>query len=191
MTTWFSELTSFEKIYWILAGISTLVFLFVLIMAFIGADGHDLGDTDTEIESDTGAGFQFFTFKNMVAFFTIFAWSGIASMDAGYSKGITLVISLVCGLLMMLVMAVLFHYISKLSDSGTLDMKNAVNTIGEVYLTIGAKRSNIGKVHIRVQNALRELEALTDHDADLTQGMVVKVLDVTSNGLLIVEPQNN
>ena len=43
------------------------------------------GDTDTEIELIPGLDFSF-TFKNMVAFFTIFAWSGIASMDAGYSK---------------------------------------------------------------------------------------------------------
>lgn len=190
MSDWFSALSSFEKTYWIIAGIGTIIFLFVLVTAFIGTDTNEIGDVDAEIEGDGGAGFQFFTFKNMVAFFTIFGWSGIALIDAGYSKGTTIAISIVCGLLMMLIMASLFHFISKLKDSGTLKVENALNNIGEVYLTIGAQRSKMGKVHIRVQNSLRELEALTDHKNDLTQGMIVKVIEVTANGLLIVEPQN-
>ncbi len=189
MMEWFSGLTSFQKMYWLVTTASTLVFVFVLITAFIGADGDDIGDVDAEIDADTGAGFYFFTFKNMVAFFAIFGWSGIASMDAGNSKSTTIFISVLCGLLMMTVMAALFYYISKLTSSGTLKMKNALNAIGEVYLTVGANRSRIGKVHVKVQNSLRELEALTDYDTDLTQGTVIKIVEVTSNGLLIIEPQ--
>ncbi len=190
MTEWFSELTSLQQIYWVITGISTLIFVFVLITAFIGGDTDDIGDVDAEIDADTGAGFQFFTFKNLVAFFTIFGWSGIASINAGNSKTLTILISLGCGLLMMVIMAALFYYISKLVSSGTLKMKNALGTIGEVYLTVGANRSSIGKVQVKVQGALRELEALTDCDRDLTQGNVIKVIEVTSNGILIIEPQN-
>ncbi len=186
---WFSELATFEKFYWAIAGISSIVFLFVLITTFIGADSDDIGDVDAEADADIGAGFQFFTFKNTVAFFTVFGWSGIASMGDGSSKITVVIISLVCGLLMMTAMAAMFYYISKLTSSGTLKMKNALHAIGEVYLTIGANRSTIGKVQVKVQNSLRELEALTDHDADLTQGRVIKVVEVTSNGILIVEPQ--
>ena len=142
-----------------------------------------------KIDADTGAGFQFFTLKNLVAFFTIFGWSGIASINAGNSKTITILISLACGLIMMAIMASLFYYISKLVSSGTLKMENALHAIGEVYLTVGANRSSIGKVQIKVQGALRELEALTDSEKDLTQGNVVKVVEVTKNGILIIESQ--
>jgi hypothetical protein len=187
---WFQELTSFQKTYWVLTGISTLLFLFVLITTFIGADADDIGDVDAEIDADTGAGFQFFTFKNVVAFFAIFGWSGIASIDAGNSKSINIISSLFCGLAMMFVMAAMFYYISKLTSSGTLKMKNALNSIGEVYLTVGAKRSKVGKIQIKIQGALRELEALTDYDEDLKQGKIIKVIQVTNNGILIIEPQN-
>lgn len=186
----FSELPSFQKIYWIITGISTLVFLFVLISTFIGADSDDIGDVDAEVDADTGAGFQFFTFKNLVAFFTIFGWSGIASIDAGNSKTITIIISIICGLAMMFVMAAMFYYISKLTSSGTLKMQNALNSIGEVYLTVGANRSKIGKIQIKIQGALRELEAITDANQDLKQGQIIKVIEVTNNGILIIEPQN-
>lgn len=189
MLEWFSDLTSFQKVYWVITGISTLIFLFVLIGTFMGADTDDLGDVDAEMDADIGVGFQFFTFKNTVAFFTIFGWSGISALDAGYSKPITITVSVICGLLMMTLMGILFYYMRKLNDSGTLKMENALNAIGEVYMTVGANRSSIGKVQVKVQGALRELEALTDHNTDLTQGNVVKVIEVTDNGILIIEPQ--
>ncbi len=189
MSEWFSELTSLQQIYWVITGISTVIFVIVLIGAFIGGGTDDIGDVDAEMGADIGAGFQFFTLKNLVAFFTIFGWSGIASIDAGNSKTLTILISLGCGLVMMAIMAALFYYISKLVSSGTLKMDNALHTIGEVYLTVGANRSSIGKVQVKVQGALRELEALTDNDEDLIQGNVIKVIEVTNNGILIIEPQ--
>ena len=180
MSEWFSELTTLQQIYWVITGVSTVIFVMVLITTFIGGDTDDLGDVDAEIDADTGAGFQFFTLKNLVAFFTIFGWSGIASINAGNSKTITILISLACGLIMMAIMASLFYYISKLVSSGTLKMENALHAIGEVYLTVGANRSSIGKVQIKVQGALRELEALTDSEKDLTQGNGrSKLLEVT------------
>ena len=190
MTEWFSDLELFQKIYWVISLIASFIFIIIMITTFIGGDTDDLGDVDTEIEGDTGAGFQFFTFKNLIAFFTIFGWTGIASLDAGYSKPTAVIVSLICGLIMMLIMATLFYYMGKLNDSGTLKLENAVDTIGEVYLTVGATRSKIGKVHIRVQGALRELEALTDFETDLKLGAVIKVKEVTGNGILIVEPLN-
>lgn len=189
MMEWFTELPSFLKTYWIVTIISTFLFLIVLVSTVMGTDSDDIGDVDAEIDADTGTSFQFFTVKNLIAFFTIFGWSGIASSDAGYSNPVIIAISIFCGLAMMALMATLFYYISKLNSSGTLKMQNALNAIGEVYLTVGANRSKIGKVQIKVQGALRELEALTDCDKDLKQGNVIKVIEVTNNGILIIEPQ--
>ena len=189
MSEWFIDLTLFQKVYWAITIVATILFLFVLVGAFIGADTDDIGNVDAEIDADTGAGFQFFTLKNMISFFAIFGWSGIASIDAGYSKSSSILISVICGLLMMVIMAAMFYYISKLVSSGTLKMKNALNTVGEVYLTVGANRSSMGKIQVKVQGSLRELDALTDYHTDLKQGNVVKVIEVTNNGILIIEPQ--
>jgi len=184
MLEWFSNLEMFPKFYWIIALIGSLIFIFIMISTFLGVDGAD--DIDTEIDADTGMEFQFITFKNLIGFFTIFGWSGIACIDAGLSNALTILISIICGLAMMTIMAAMFHYMRKLNDSGTLDYNNAIDAIGEVYLTIGANRSKMGKVHIRVQGALRELEALSDSFQELKSGTIIKVEDVTSNGILIV-----
>lgn len=184
---WFFDLDIFSKIYWLIALIGSLVFVFIMITSFMGMDGADDLDVDGDIDADGGIGFQFITFKNLVGFFTIFGWSGIACLEAGFSKPLTIVISIFCGLVMMAIMAAMFYYMTKLNDSGTLNYKNALWEIGEVYLTVGANRSSMGKVSVRVQGTLRELEALSDSPIPLKSGTVVQVVDLTSNGILIVE----
>ena len=186
MEQWFAALGTFEQVYWVTAIISSILFIILMVMTLIGGEVDDLGDVDADIDGDTGIGFQFLSFKNLMGFFTIFSWSGIACIHEGYSTMVTLVVSISCGLLMMLAMATLFYYLSKLTSSGSLKIKNALHQIGEVYLTIGANRSSMGKVQIKVQGGLRELDALTDEAVDLTQGDVVTVSEVTENGILIV-----
>lgn len=180
MGDWFSNLEFLPKVYWLVAIIGSLIFSVVMIMAFAGGDADD-------IDADVEAGFQFISFKNLIGFFTIFGWSGIACIDAGLSVPLTIIISVISGLLMMVIMAALFFFISKLTDSGTLNYKNALDAVGEVYLTIGADRAKIGKVTVRVQGSMRELDALTDAKTDLKTGTIIKVVDVTSNGILIVD----
>jgi len=187
MDTWFSGLDTFQKIYWSIALIGSAMFVIIMVLTLIGGDTDDMGDADAEVDGDAGIDFQFLTLKNLVAFFTIFGWSGIAFLDEGWSRPLVVLVSTICGLIMMLIMASIFYYLSKLTHSGTLNVKNAKDAVGEVYLTIGANRSKIGKVHVRVQGSLRELEALTDEPEDLNMGNVIKVKEVTDNGILIVE----
>lgn len=191
MLEWFNALAWFPKVFWMIAIIASFIFIVTIIMSFAGGDTEDFGDVDADIDGDTGIGFQFITFKNLVGFFTIFGWSGIACIDAGLSQTLTIIIAIGCGMVMMAIMAAMFYSMRKLSDSGTLDYNNALNQIGEVYLTVGANRSKIGKAHVRIQGALRELEALTDNPSDLKTGTVIKVKEVTSNGILIIEKLNN
>lgn len=185
---WFSALDGFSQFFWIIALIGSLIFVFVIVTTFLGMDGGDDFDgIDSEMDTDAGIGFQFITFKNLVGFFTIFGWIGIACINAGFSKPLSVVIALFCGLLMMSIMAAMFYGMQKLTDSGTLVYKNAIGAIGEIYLTVGANRESMGKVSVRVQGTLRELEALSDSLSELKSGTIIQVVDVTSNGILIVE----
>ncbi len=187
MTEWFSNLEFLPKVYWVVAVIGSIIFTIVMLMAFMGGDADDLGDFDADMDADVGAGFHFISFKNLIGFFTIFGWSGIACIDAGFSTPTTIVVSILSGLVMMVIMASLFYFISKLTDSGTLNYRNAIDAVGEVYLPIGPDRSKMGKVTVSVQGTMRELDALTDSLTQLESGTIIKVVDVTSNGILIVD----
>ncbi len=186
---WFTNLDWFDKIFWTVALIGSGLFIIMMLVTFI-TGGAEV-DIDGDVDMDADGGFSFFTIKNLIAFFTIFGWSGIAGIDNDLSKTLVIVIATICGLIMMFIMAGLFYLISKLHDSGTLEIKNAVGNIGEVYLTIGGGRTSIGKVTVRIQGALRELEALTNDEADLKTGSVIEVIDVTDNGILIVRKLTN
>lgn len=187
MGDFFSGMSTLESVLWILALIGSTGFVLMFALSMIGADSDADLDTDTDISTDYGIGFQFLTLKNVMAFLTIFGWTGIVCLDNRFSVGTTLTISILAGLAMMLIMTFLFFWISKLAESGTLKIENAIGKIGEVYLSIGANRSRIGKISIDVQGSKRELSALTDNDEDLKQGEVIKVVEVINGELLLVE----
>jgi hypothetical protein len=193
MKEFFDAMSLLEQTYWIISLIASVVLLLVFVLTFIG------GDIDIDIDADTpefdldddGIGFQFFTFKNIVAFFTIFGWSGVVCIDNGMSQTITLLLSTVAGVIMMILTAVLFYWMHKLAQTGTLKINNAIGVVGEVYLPIGAQRSKMGKVNLKVQGAYRELEALTDNSEELKTGSMIKVIGVISAEILLVEQLTN
>lgn len=171
-----------QQIYWVIALPFTLIFLIQTVLTFVVGEF----DIDSDFDSDHEIGFQFFTIKNLVAFFTIFSWTGLACLDGGMGLMASVSISLIAGLIMMSIMAAIFYFFSKLTGSGTMNIHNAIGGVGEVYLTIHSKRGNIGKVSIMVQGSLRELEAITDDETDLKNGMVISVKDVINGNLLLV-----
>lgn len=186
---WWNALQTIEKVYWLIAFPATLLFFIQLVITFIGGDvEHDFDHSfDSDMGGDMGSdGLHPFTFKNMVAFFTLFSWSGLASIEGGFSLIITLLISTISGLLMMFIMAFLFYYISKFAHSGTLDMNNAIGLKGDVYLTIPAKKAGMGKVQITVQGQLRTLNAITEDIEDIKTGAVIEVDEIVNGNILVV-----
>ncbi len=148
-------------------------------------------DADASIEGDEGIGFQFISIKSLVSFFTIMAWSGIACINAGLENYITIIISIGCGLLMMVIMASLYYFMGKMTENGTLNINNSTGKLGETYLVIPAKRDGFGKVQIKVQGALRTLDAITDDEENIKTSSIIKVLDVIDDHILLVTKNIN
>jgi hypothetical protein len=130
--------------------------------------------------------FQFLTLKILVGFFTIFSWTGIACIDAGFSTGITLLISTLAGLMMMGLMAGLFYLMMKSGADGTMKIQQAIGQAGEVYLTIPASRGGAGKIQVNVTGSLRTLDAMTDDPEPLPTGKLAHVIKVLNDNILLV-----
>lgn len=191
-STWWAEMGTFERINWLIALPFSVLFLIQIVLTFIGGDADHIsadGDADASIDHDTGIDFQFLTLKNLIAFFTIFGWTGIVCVDAGLNTGLTVFLSTAAGTLMMTLMASIIYFMGKLTDSGTLDLNNAIGKTGSVYLTIPPKRSGLGKVQIQVQG-FQTLDAMTDADEEIKTGAIVKVVDVINSDLLLVKTSN-
>jgi succinate dehydrogenase hydrophobic anchor subunit len=181
MSDWLGSAGAFSQVYWWIALPATGILAILLILSFIG------GDADADAELDGDVGFQFLSLKNMVGFFTIFGWTGLVCIDNGMNNGWTIVISFIAGLAMMFLLASVYYFMAKATESGTLVMSNAIGKMGETYLTIPPRRTGYGKVQIRVQGSLRELEAVTDDEEAINTGSLVTVEDVINDETLLVK----
>lgn len=203
MEAWWDALTSFERVFWYIAIPFSVILLIQIVLTFIGIGGasadvggdvpDEIGDGDfvlSDIADAAQPSFSFFTFRNFVAFFAVFGWAGIIGVKHGFSDVMVVLFGIVCGLLIMLIISTLFYFISKLTDSGNLDIRNTINQVGNVYLPLKAHAGNIGKVQINVQDSIREMRAITHKDLDLPTGTVIKVTAIESGSILVVEKLN-
>ncbi|GAA4333789.1 hypothetical protein [Flaviaesturariibacter amylovorans] len=180
---WFGQLRGFELILWCIALFFSLLFLVQTVLSLVTG-----GDTDHDADGD---GYHFFTIKNMIAFFTMFGWAGLAAYKGGLGTGLVTAIALASGIAMVLVMWGLMRNAGKLKHDGTLQMKNAVNKVGETYLRIPAARGGLGKVQVQVQGRYLELDAMTDDAADIATGRPIQVVNILSNQVLLVTSSFN
>ncbi len=183
---WFTELSFFEQTYWVVAILGSVLLVVLLILTFLGGEVDGDVDVDGDGDIDGGAGFQFFTFKNLVGFLTIFGWTGIGCIRSDFSFMGTLAVSIVCGLLMMTLMATLFYLLAGMVEEGTMRMSNAIGRTGEVYLPIKSNNGGFGKIQINIQGSMHEIQAFTNDDKDLSVGTIVKVEKVVDNTILLV-----
>lgn len=191
LSEWWDALTSMQKVYWCLAIPFSLLLIIQLIITFAGGDAD--ADIDSDIDdhhhADEGGEFQIFTIKNFIVFFTVLGWGGLGFLEIGMSGWLSMVLASVIGFIAMLIMATILYFMSKLVDSGTLKVKNAIGRNGEVYLRIPANKNGMGKVSITVQGGLRELDAITTDAQDIPSGSLVMVVDVINGNILLVTKQ--
>lgn len=189
ISSWWRTLDVFDKIFWSIAICFSILFVIQLLFSAFGGDADDpsaIGSADEYIGDDIGIGHQFFTVKNLIAFFTMFGWVGLAAHSAGVNKGVTILLAIAAGLAMVIIMVFLLRNVNKLRHSGTMQIQNALNKVCETYLFIPPKRNGLGKVHIRIQGSLHELEAMTDDEIQIPTGKIVKVTGILNDQILLV-----
>lgn len=149
-----------------------------------GVFGSDSADVDADLEGDVGL--RIFTFRGLVAFLVVFGWVGVAMDASKISLFITLPVAFVCGVAMMLSLALIFKAVMGLRSDGNTDNRNAVGTSGKVQLAIPPSRTGEGKVHVMLQGAYVERDAVTDDDTAIPTGAEVVVVGVSGVTTLVV-----
>lgn len=196
---WWSNIPAFEKVFWYFAIPFSVLFSIQTVLTFLGmtGDGFDVDDGgvsgdgldfdgDDSSGFDTEGSFPIFTVRNFIIFFTIFGWTGIAASNSGMGSAGTLILAIVLAATVMFLVAGIFYFMSRMTESGNINIANAIGNIGEVYIPIPAKRAGTGKIQMQIQGAIREIDAVTD-DNKLSTGMAVKVVGVINNQVLLVE----
>lgn len=209
MGTFFESLNAVEKIFFISAMAGGIMFILRMILTLIGGhhdgdagggahDGfdmhHDVGDVgdsghdmghDGDHAHDSDSSFKLLTLQGLTAFFMMFGLVGLAlSRQAGAATFAAVFGAALGGLFSMWVMAKLFKSMSRLQSDGTMDIRNAVDQEGTVYLTIPAEGE--GKVQVAVQGSLREMTAVSKYKNEIKTGERIVVDSVTGDNILVV-----
>lgn len=129
---------------------------------------------------------RLFTLQGMVAFLTVFGWSSIASISSGAPILISIILGIAFGLVAMFAIAKLVQVSSKLTENGTINLKNAIGETGSVYIPIPPRAEGEGKLTMYLQGRYMECSAVTDGDVTLATGTAVRIVDFR-NGHLVVE----
>ncbi|WP_053955009.1 hypothetical protein [Inediibacterium massiliense] len=190
-----TQMLVFDKIYWYLAIPFTVLLVIQLIGTFAGIgseDDFDSGEDGLDIgeDGDCESGFQVFTIKNFITFFSVFGWAGLTFSHAGLGQFTTIVLSTILGIFILFIVSSLFYFTTKLTDNGTMNMQRAKGVTGEVYIPIPPKRNGVGKVNVTFEGAFRELDAMTDEEDVVPTGTMIVVKDIIGNSILLVEKVN-
>jgi membrane protein implicated in regulation of membrane protease activity len=94
--------------------------------------------------------------------------------------------ALLAGFLAMWLVGLVFYVMQRMQSSGTLVVANAVGKEGSVYLTIPS--GSTGQVQLVFQNKQHVWDAVSAKKKEIPTGVRVKVVGLTGNNVLIVEP---
>lgn len=216
MTEWWNGLDTALKILYCIAIPSTLVMVIQTVLSllggFEGGGGVDMSDTsgidfhggsdigEMADASDMGGGSHFsdggnpsdfsimsmITVQGVVTFLAVMGWSTIVAISAGTPVFPSVLVGIALGFISMYAAARIIHASRRLTESGTLDLKNAIGETARVYIPIPASGAGVGKITMQVQGRYIECSAMAFGSEMLPTGEMVRVTDVR-NDVLIVE----
>lgn len=213
LSEWWDSLNFFMQVLYCIAIPSAIILILQTFISLLGF-GHSHGGVDTSdvsgldmhsnVHFDVSNGMQIshtigdgggpfdvftikmFTFQGIIAFLNVFSWTAILFINLGTSYVLGISIGLILGLVSMFVVAKIIQSFSKLTENGTLNLKNAIGLTATVYIPIPGKANGNGKVTLYVQEKFIECPAITFGNDTLKTGLNVRVVDV-KNETLIVE----
>lgn len=186
MFNWWQTLSNASQVFW---GIAIAASIFQVLI-FIGSlfTSHDLdhsSDTDHAGLSET---LKLLSLRGLVAFLVGFGWAGGLFLARGLSLALVLLISIAAGIVFMGVILLIMRLLMSLKADGTLNYANAIDQIGQAYVTIPARRAGQGQVEVMIQGRLVTAHAVTDHQQPIAPQTEVVVLGVECGTLLVVSP---
>ena len=186
--TWWDALRFDLQIFYMLGILATLVLGFQFVMMFFGFGDHDVGGGHDSHGGAHADGLSIVSVRTVTAFFFGFGWSGALAIRQGYSTLVAVLIAFLVGIFFMAIVYTLMRTVYSLWASGTVDYKNAVGHVGDVYVSIPAKETGSGQIQILVQGRMRVVSAFTKAGRDLVGGSKVRVVGLIDQNTLLVEP---
>ncbi len=196
MNEWFATLSGFEQGSFIIAVFGSVFFVAKLALQTLGiggdvdgdADGSDAGDVDgSENVPAVIEGLHLFSVHGVALGLAIGGWSAMffyASFASGFIGSLG---GLVLGFVAMYIHAKFMKSVLKLQEIPTVNLKDAVGQVADVYLTIPKYGEGCGKINLVLNEALKDYDAMSRDDMPIPTGTKVRVMEVNEDGVMIVQ----
>ena len=155
------------------------------------AAGHDgtYEDFEQGAEADaaeTTESFRLLSIRSIVTFFTLFTWGGALYLDRGVAVPTAMLYAIAWGLAGMILIALVFHWMRKLTESGNLNLNTCVGRQAIVYLDI--QEGMLGEIRVNVSGVETHVKARTADSKELKAGVPVTVTRVLDQATVEVRP---
>lgn len=193
------SLSSLNKAFVLGAVVFSFLFLWQIIIAFLGLDldsdtqldhgdlpaaDHDIHQADHDVAS--GAAFTVISLRSILAFGTLFTWAGSLYLARGTSVPLALFYSFLWGFGAMIAVSYLFYQLLKMQEVADSSVASALGEEATVYITIPA--GGLGKVRVLVRGVMSFVNARARDGEDIPAGTKVRVISVVTPNTLEVEP---
>lgn len=186
MFNFLEGMESLQQGFWILALITSAIFLVQTLLTFLGGDATDGLNADFDGNFDhVDAPFQLFSLRNLINFLLGFSWTGVAFYNSISNKTLLVILAAVVGVIFIVLFFFLIQQIMKLSEDNTFNIDQLKGKTGEVYINIPPQKSGKGKILISVNGTNHELDAMTNSEEMISSSSVVKVTEIEDKILLV------
>ena len=206
MAEWWTNLGNVAQAFYIAAGFFSALMAWQLVAAIMGLSGDtgfDVDGVDGGIDADgmdhpefehgahvdgieTIASFKLLGFRSILAFLTLFSWSGALYFAKGEPAAKVLLISTGWGFGAMVIVALVLWWLQRLTESGNPQLATAVGTEGTVYLDIPA--AGIGEAKVTVSGVLSHVRARGEGGVEIKTGTPIRVTRVIGPRTIEVKP---
>ena len=189
----FKSMDGMLQVYWILAAVSSIIFIIQAIMTFIGFDADSDVDMSTAPDQipESGdaafdaAGFHLVSVKSVICFILGFGWTGVLCWNLIPNHILLGLLAAVVGLIFMSIIAFLLFQMMKLNRDNTFRIEQVIGLPADVYLRIPADRKQTGKITVSLNGSTHELEALCDEA--VPTGSKVRIKEIVQGETVLVE----
>lgn len=185
MMEWFNSLDPALRVYWVVAGVASLIFIIQMVMTFVGVDAHDGLSADFDGDMDVSGPFQFFSLRNLINFLLGFGWGGVCFYDYFSSKLLVGIAAFLTGMVFFVLFFVIVKQLLKLSKDNTFRIEDTAGKTADVYLSIPGNKAGKGKIQISVKGAYHEIDAITEGEK-LPTGAKAKVVGILDSQTVLV-----
>lgn len=205
MESWWAEISLLNKAFVTGAVFFTVLFVWQLVGLLAelpdAADGEASGgmklfpeesdgpaESQSEIPEDgiEGITFSLVSLRSLIAFGTLFSWSGTLYLATGTTPLLAVLYSFGWGIAAMFGVSYLVYRLLHLQEVGNASLYDSLGEEGSVYIRI--PEGGTGKVRIRVGETVSFVNAVCRGDKSLDPGSRIRVIGVADSRTVVVEP---